>query len=282
MIECPKCKKKICESDQFCGFCGSNIIYFINKKNDKLKQKNDMENKKNEQKLIKEKEKKEEKLRQEKLEQIKVEQQNKMREAEQKKVILEQEKIKDSQEFLIQAEGNKFKAIKNFVDKYNVSNEVAVNYINNAYNVINNNTESTEINYENNNEIYKIVERNNFKSIPSIKEVKELYGYDLTKTKFEVEKVIENKKELDKTNNPNGIKKTIIVASSSNKKASSAITRGIVGSFILGPVGLLAGTTAKTKNTTTFMVVYNNGKQKTITVNNNDWQFNNFCKYLEK
>lgn len=76
------------------------------------------------------------------------------------------------------------------------------------------------------------------------------------------------------------IKKTIIVASSSRKKSTSAVGRGIIGVSIAGPVGMLAGLGAKNEDKTTFQVIYTDGSQKTITVKNNSEEFKKYCKYL--
>lgn len=77
------------------------------------------------------------------------------------------------------------------------------------------------------------------------------------------------------------IKKTIIVASDNRKKATSAVGRAVVGGVLLGPAGLLAGVSAKSKNSTTFQIIYSDGTQKTETVANDSYAFKEYCKYLD-
>lgn len=76
------------------------------------------------------------------------------------------------------------------------------------------------------------------------------------------------------------IAKTIIVSQDSRKKVGSTVIRGAVGGALLGPVGLLAGASGKNKHTTTFQVIYKNGQQKTVTVDNNSMAFKEYVRYL--
>ena len=149
--------------------------------------------------------------------------------------LLEEEKSNDAENFLINSDGNKYMAIKEFIKKYNVTNEEAISYINKSLQKIEksfdvNGTDSN-LNQNNNNNSEKIPENSSVNN-------------------------------SDKNSNPNGICKVIIIGSDSHKKATSAVGRAFVGSLLLGPIGLLAGTTAKNKNTTTFQVIYNNGKKE--------------------
>lgn len=50
--------------------------------------------------------------------------------------------------------------------------------------------------------------------------------------------------------------------------AISAISRGAIGSLFLGPVGLLAGLSAKKKNTYLVAIKFKDGKESLIEVNN--------------
>lgn len=50
------------------------------------------------------------------------------------------------------------------------------------------------------------------------------------------------------------------------KSASSAIGRGLVGSFFLGPVGLLAGLSAKTKGIYMVAIQFKDGKKSLLEV----------------
>lgn len=76
------------------------------------------------------------------------------------------------------------------------------------------------------------------------------------------------------------IVRTVIVGNESNKQVGSVLARGAVGGLFLGPVGLLAGITGKSKQSTTFMIEYSNGKRETETVDNNSPRFELLCKYL--
>ncbi|NLY47178.1 MAG: hypothetical protein GX053_14500 [Tissierella sp.] len=51
-------------------------------------------------------------------------------------------------------------------------------------------------------------------------------------------------------------------------KAMSAIGRGMVGSLALGPVGLLAGLSAKKKKTYLIAIKFKDGKESLIELNN--------------
>ncbi|AFM41002.1 hypothetical protein Desaci_2027 [Desulfosporosinus acidiphilus SJ4] len=57
-----------------------------------------------------------------------------------------------------------------------------------------------------------------------------------------------------------------IVTEESIKSASSAISRGLLGGFLLGPVGLLAGLSAKSKGIHTLAVQFKNGKKCLIEI----------------
>lgn len=166
--------------------------------------------------------------------------------------LLEEEKSNDAENFLINSDGNKYMAIKEFIKKYNVTNEEAISYINKSLQKIEksfdvNGTDSN-LNQNNNNNSEKIPENSSVNN-------------------------------SDKNSNPNGICK-VIIGSDSHKKATSAVGRAFVGSLLLGPIGLLAGTTAKNKNTTTFQVIYNNGKKEIITVKTGSWFYKKLCQYL--
>ena len=52
-----------------------------------------------------------------------------------------------------------------------------------------------------------------------------------------------------------------VVDESSRKSALSAVGRAAVGAALLGPVGLLAGVTAKPKGTHTIAIYWKDGKQ---------------------
>lgn len=77
------------------------------------------------------------------------------------------------------------------------------------------------------------------------------------------------------------IKQTIIVGEDSRKSAGSGIARGAIGGALLGPLGLLAGLSAKNKNNTTFLIIYEDDSRTTRTVATNSKEFKEFCKYLK-
>lgn len=151
-----------------------------------------------------------------------------------------------SKDLLIEYEGNKFKAIKELKEKYDLDNDKATEYINNALNSFDNKEEVKEVTKTNtmNNE---------------------------TNTSNNETTFI----------NPKGIAKVMIVGHDSRKKATSVIGRGIVGGALLGPVGLLAGASGKNKNKTTFLIIYNNGKRETITTKNNGFLYKKLIQYVE-
>lgn len=78
------------------------------------------------------------------------------------------------------------------------------------------------------------------------------------------------------------ISKTIIIGNDSRKSATSSVSRGIVGGLLFGGLGALGGAlSAKNKNKTTFLIVYENGKRETKEVKNNSPDYNKFINYLE-
>lgn len=80
---------------------------------------------------------------------------------------------------------------------------------------------------------------------------------------------------------PKPILKTMIVNSDSRKSATSGIARGMLGGFVLGPIGALGGAlSAKNKQRATFLIVYKDGTRETRTVNVNGLEFNEYVKYL--
>lgn len=255
MIICPSCGEKIYEDDKFCKYCGCNIENALQEKYQKISKINTLV------------------LNNDTYEQD-----------------VKEQKLNDALDFLIQSEGNKFKAIKLLKNKYNIDNDEALRLINVARNKI----------YKNTPQENKVVESSKVGSFHGqfmgerdlficdcmtrhpndkkfvIQEVSEKFKISPRDAKKAVEYVYLKVPEL----NPNGIKKTVIVATDSKLKVGSVLARGAIGSAIFGPVGLLAGVTAKSKNTTTFQVIYNNGKKDIITTKNDSFLFNEYCKYL--
>lgn len=74
------------------------------------------------------------------------------------------------------------------------------------------------------------------------------------------------------------IKSYEIITEEKVKSGSSAIMRGALGAAVLGPVGLLAGLTAKNKEIHTIAIEWKNGKKSLIEIN--DDYYKQFIKDL--
>lgn len=59
-----------------------------------------------------------------------------------------------------------------------------------------------------------------------------------------------------------------LITEENRKSGTSAILRGAAGAAILGPVGLLAGLSAKTEGINTVAILWKNGKRSLIEVDN--------------
>lgn len=78
------------------------------------------------------------------------------------------------------------------------------------------------------------------------------------------------------------IVKTRIIDAYGKKSTASAAMRGTVGNVVAGPVGAIVGaSTAKENRSTTFLVIYKNGKKVTRTVPNNSLEYQKYVKYLD-
>ena len=78
------------------------------------------------------------------------------------------------------------------------------------------------------------------------------------------------------------IVKTKIIDAYGKTSTASAATRGVVGNVVAGPVGSIIGaSTAKSKRSTTFLIIYKNGKKVTRTVPNNSLEYQKYIKYLD-
>lgn len=78
------------------------------------------------------------------------------------------------------------------------------------------------------------------------------------------------------------IAKTRIIDAYGKTSTASAAARGTVGNIVAGPVGAIVGaSTAKSKRSTTFLVIYKNGKKITRTVPNNSLEYQKYIKYLD-
>lgn len=62
----------------------------------------------------------------------------------------------------------------------------------------------------------------------------------------------------------NNISHYEIVSQDTSKSASSAVARGAIGGLLLGPVGLLAGASAKNKASVRIAIQWINGKRSLI------------------
>lgn len=66
--------------------------------------------------------------------------------------------------------------------------------------------------------------------------------------------------------NSKNVKSYEIVDAENRKSASSAIGRAAAGAFVLGPVGLLAGVSAKRKGVYTVSLEFNDGNRSLIEI----------------
>lgn len=71
-----------------------------------------------------------------------------------------------------------------------------------------------------------------------------------------------------------------IAGQESRTKAGSAIARGAVGGVLLGPVGLLAGSSAKKKTTVTLIIHYQDGHVETKTVKLDSGEFKRYARFI--
>ena len=72
----------------------------------------------------------------------------------------------------------------------------------------------------------------------------------------------------------------LIAHSSERTKAGSAITRGVVGNALLGPVGLLAAASAKKNGFLDLIIHYKNGHVATKRVKVNSAEYKEFARYI--
>lgn len=156
---------------------------------------------------------------------------------------------------IVENEGNKFKSIKEFSEKYNTSIDESSKFINEAYNILDGKIDKQTL-----LSVKVVIKSNNEKKA--------------TQSNTQISNCYSSKQDK--------ILKTIIVSQNSRKKVGSTISRAAIGNAILGPIGLIAAASGKTKETTTFQIVYQSGKQKTKTVKNNSSLFKEYCKYLER
>lgn len=63
-----------------------------------------------------------------------------------------------------------------------------------------------------------------------------------------------------------------VVDQESRKSAASAVGRGLVGSLLLGPVGALAGLSAKSKGTHVLAIQFKDGKKSLIEIDDKKYK----------
>lgn len=86
----------------------------------------------------------------------------------------------------------------------------------------------------------------------------------------------------DKETGRGVILKTKIIDAYGKTSTASAAARGAVGNIVAGPVGGIVGaSTAKSKRSTTFLVIYKDGNKQTRTVPNGSFEYQQYIKYLE-
>ena len=79
------------------------------------------------------------------------------------------------------------------------------------------------------------------------------------------------------------IAKTKIIDAYGRTSTSSAAARGAVGNLVAGPVGGIVGaSTATSKRSTTFLIIYKNGRKQTRTVPNGSFEYQKYVKYLDE
>jgi len=111
------------------------------------------------------------------------------------------------------------------------------------------------------------------------KEEEKAYKIKL-KDKEEAEKRIQELLEQEKLKKT--IVKTMIVAGDSRKSVGSVATRGLAGGLLFGPAGaIVACSTGKNVNSTTFLIEYADGHRETRNVENNSSEYNKYIKFLE-
>lgn len=69
-----------------------------------------------------------------------------------------------------------------------------------------------------------------------------------------------------------------LVTEETRKSASSGIARGAIGGFILGPIGLLAGLSAKNKGTYNVIINFKDGKKSLLEID--DKFYKNLVKVM--
>ena len=107
----------------------------------------------------------------------------------------------------------------------------------------------------------------------------------LQRVREEHERIIREKNEAERRKEEEklaNIRKTVILSHATLTDKDNAMTRGIVGMALVGTAGAIIGTsTAKKRQTTTFLVVYNDESRETREVENGSELYNIYVQYLE-
>lgn len=78
--------------------------------------------------------------------------------------------------------------------------------------------------------------------------------------------------------NKDSVESYELVTEETRKSASSGIVRGAIGGFILGPVGFLAGLSAKNKGTYNVIINFKDGKKSLLEID--DKAYKNLVKVM--
>lgn len=107
----------------------------------------------------------------------------------------------------------------------------------------------------------------------------------LRKEKNEQKRIIQEQNEAERRKEEEklaNIRKTIILSHATLTDKDNAVARGIVGMALIGTAGAVIGTsTAKERQTTTFLIVYNDNTRETREVENGSELYNIYIQYLE-
>lgn len=112
----------------------------------------------------------------------------------------------------------------------------------------------------------------------NVKAERELKKKENLERKERIASELEEREEWKRTH----IKKAIIVATRVGKDNGSAIIRGVVGDALAGTSGAVIGTsTAKQKQFTTFLLVYEDDTRETKEVENDSPLYKEYINYIE-
>lgn len=120
--------------------------------------------------------------------------------------------------------------------------------------------------------LYRVLMPKNVKADRELKKKEALERQERMKREFE------EREEWKRTH----IKKAVIVATRVGKDNGSAIIRGVVGDALIGTSGAVIGTsTAKQKQFTTFLLVYEDDTRETKEVENGSPLYQEYINHIE-